>query len=86
MDPNLLEDAMRSAQTRGKLPKAVVVVDLYGECADYNAFADISRRYGVPMIEDAVEELGSTYRDRPADEFGRPTFNSHTSRRVCPSD
>lgn len=71
MDPNLLEDALRSAQTRGKLPKAVVAVDLYGQCADYNAIGEICRRYGVPMIEDAAEALGSTYHERPAGGFGR---------------
>jgi pyridoxal phosphate-dependent aminotransferase EpsN len=70
MDPNLLEDALRVGDGKGKRAKAVVAVDLYGQCADYDAITSICERFGVPLIEDAAEALGATYRCRPAGGFG----------------
>ena len=71
MDPNLLEDALESAQRRGARTRCVVVVDLYGQCADYDAISGICDRFGVPLVEDAAEALGATYRGRPSGGFGR---------------
>jgi dTDP-4-amino-4,6-dideoxygalactose transaminase len=71
IDPNLLEDALNAAQRGGKKPKAVVAVDLYGQCADYDAVSALCARFGVPLIEDAAEALGATYRGRPSGGFGR---------------
>jgi pyridoxal phosphate-dependent aminotransferase EpsN len=71
MDPNLLEDALKVSQARHSRPKAVVVVDLYGQCADYDVIGGICERFGVPLIEDAAEALGSSYRGRPSGGFGR---------------
>jgi dTDP-4-amino-4,6-dideoxygalactose transaminase len=71
MDPNLLEDAMKEARARSVRPKAVVVVDLYGQCADYDAITGICDRFDVPLVEDAAEALGATYRGRPSGGFGR---------------
>jgi dTDP-4-amino-4,6-dideoxygalactose transaminase len=70
LDPALLREALRDASTRGALPKALIVVDLYGQCADYDAILDACREYGVPVIEDAAEALGATYRGKPAGSFG----------------
>lgn len=70
LDPALLREALRDASARGALPKALVVVDLYGQCADYDAILDACREYGVPVIEDAAEALGATYRGKPAGSFG----------------
>ena len=70
MDPMLLCDALRDASTRGALPKALIVVDLYGQCADYDAILDACQEYEVPVIEDAAEALGATYRGKPAGSFG----------------
>jgi pyridoxal phosphate-dependent aminotransferase EpsN len=70
MDPNILRDELRAADRRGKLPKAVVVVDLYGQCADYEPIQAECDRYGVPILEDAAEALGACYRNRPAGTFG----------------
>jgi len=70
MDPALLREALRDASTKGALPKALIVVDIYGQCADYNAILDACREYGVPVIEDAAEALGATYHGSPAGSFG----------------
>jgi dTDP-4-amino-4,6-dideoxygalactose transaminase len=71
MDPNLLEDALVDAARRGRRPKAVIAVDLYGQCANYAAIEALCERFGVPLVEDAAEALGSTWRGRPAGSFGR---------------
>jgi dTDP-4-amino-4,6-dideoxygalactose transaminase len=80
MDPNLLEDELRRLDAAGRRPKAVVAVDLYGQCADYDAIGALCERYGVPLVEDAAEALGSTYRGKRAGRFGRLgvlSFNGH---------
>jgi pyridoxal phosphate-dependent aminotransferase EpsN len=71
IDPNLLEDAFKTAEIAGKRPKAAIVVDLYGQCANYGPISDICDRFGVPLVEDAAEALGATYDGRSAGGFGR---------------
>jgi len=66
LDPELLADAMSSAAKKNKLPRAVISVDLYGQCADLDAIRAICDRYGVPVIVDAAESMGSSYRGRHA--------------------
>ncbi|MCA9264410.1 MAG: aminotransferase class I/II-fold pyridoxal phosphate-dependent enzyme, partial [Planctomycetales bacterium] len=66
MDPNLVEKELTEAAGRGKLPKAIVVVDILGQCADIDAIQEVADRYEVPVLEDAAEALGATYRGRPA--------------------
>jgi len=70
LDPNILEDALRQRARRGKRPRALVVVDLYGQCADMDPILAICRRYGVPVLEDAAEALGAMYGERPAGTLG----------------
>jgi pyridoxal phosphate-dependent aminotransferase EpsN len=70
MDPALLAAAIEDGVRRGKRAKAVIVVDLYGQCADYHAIEPVCRDAGIPLIEDAAEALGATYHDRPAGTFG----------------
>lgn len=70
MSPDLLVEALARAAQRGRVPKAVVVVDLYGQCANYDRIVPICREYGVPVIEDAAEAVGSTYRGRSAGTLG----------------
>lgn len=70
MDPRLLEVELEQCANRGRLPKAVLVVDLYGQCADYASIGPICAKYGVPIIEDAAEALGATCGDHAAGRFG----------------
>jgi pyridoxal phosphate-dependent aminotransferase EpsN len=70
LDPSLLEEALRDGDRRGRRPKAVIAVDLYGQCADYDAIVPLCQRHGVPLIEDAAEALGATWRGKPAGGFG----------------
>jgi pyridoxal phosphate-dependent aminotransferase EpsN len=65
LDPNCLEDALRDADRRGRRPRAIIVVHLYGQSADMDAIVGIAERFGVPVLEDAAEALGATYRGRP---------------------
>jgi len=82
MDPGLLGEELESAAKRGKLPKAVIVVDLYGQCADYGPIIETCERYGVPVVEDAAEALGSTYKDMPAGSFGAVATFSFNGNKI----
>jgi dTDP-4-amino-4,6-dideoxygalactose transaminase len=70
MDPTLLEEELESRSRRGRLPAAVIAVDLYGRCADWRAIHALCDRYGVPVVDDAAEALGAGYAGRPAGAFG----------------
>lgn len=70
IDPNILRDALRDLDHQRRLPKAVICVDLYGQCADYEPILESCARYEVPLIEDAAEALGATYRSKMAGGFG----------------
>ncbi len=62
LDPQLVEDALHAKAKVGKLPKAVIVVHLYGQSADLDALESVCRRFDVPILEDAAEALGTHYR------------------------
>jgi len=70
MDPSIVEDLLAERARVGRMPGALVGVDLYGQCADWDPILAACDRYGVPVIDDAAEALGATYRGRPAGRFG----------------
>jgi dTDP-4-amino-4,6-dideoxygalactose transaminase len=82
MDPALLSDALDDAARRSALPKALIVVDLYGQCADYDPIIAACRRHGVYLVEDAAEALGATYRGRPAGAFGDLSILSFNGNKI----
>jgi pyridoxal phosphate-dependent aminotransferase EpsN len=70
LDPQILADALRDKARRNRLPRAVIVVDLFGQCVDFEPILELCRKYGVPVLEDAAEALGATYKGRPAGTLG----------------
>jgi pyridoxal phosphate-dependent aminotransferase EpsN len=85
MDPELLADALRGRAERGQLPRAVVVVHLYGQCADMGPILETCERYGVPVLEDAAEALGAEYRGRPAGTLGAVGVYSLNGNKIITS-
>ncbi|MBP6772075.1 MAG: aminotransferase class I/II-fold pyridoxal phosphate-dependent enzyme [Gemmatimonadaceae bacterium] len=82
MDPALLAQALDEAAMRETLPRAVVVVHLYGQCADIEPIADACARHGVLLIEDAAEALGAQYKGRAAGTFGDVGFFSFNGNKI----
>jgi pyridoxal phosphate-dependent aminotransferase EpsN len=70
LDPNILEDALRQRAQVNKLPRALVVVHIYGQCADMDPILALCGNYDVPVLEDAAEALGAEYQNRPAGTLG----------------
>lgn len=86
MDPGLLGEALRERAAVGRLPKAVVVVHLYGQSADLDPILEVCGQYEVPVIEDAAEALGATYKGRPVGTFGRAgTFSFNGNKIITTS-
>jgi dTDP-4-amino-4,6-dideoxygalactose transaminase len=66
IDPALVAAVLDERAEQGRMPAAVIAVDLYGQCADADSLAEACSRHGVPLIEDAAEALGARYRGRSA--------------------
>ena len=71
MSPQALAKALEDANNKGQLPKAVIVVNLYGQSADYDALQLLCDRFEVPIIEDAAESLGASYKGQASGTLGR---------------
>src|SRR5690606_7560697 len=71
MSPNALRKAFAAANKEGRLPKAVIVVNLYGQSAKMDELMAICNEYDVPVIEDAAESLGSLYKGRKSGTIGK---------------
>jgi len=71
MCPNALEEAVQDRISKGKKPKAMIVVHLYGMPAKMEEINEIAAKYDIPVIEDAAEALGSTYKNQACGTFGR---------------
>ena len=82
MDPALLADFLAQRARRGRLPKAVVLVHLYGQSADIDAIRALCQEYGVALIEDAAEALGSTYKDKSPGAFGLAGIFSFNGNKI----
>jgi pyridoxal phosphate-dependent aminotransferase EpsN len=82
MSPEALEKAFKEASSEGKLPKAVIVVNLYGQSAKMEEILSICNQYGVPIIEDAAESLGSTYKGKASGTFGKYGIYSFNGNKI----
>ena len=71
MSPQALARAFVVAESKGQLPKAVIVANIYGQSADMDAITSICDGYDVPVVEDAAESLGASYRGKPSGSLGR---------------
>ena len=82
LDPELLTKELDRSARVGELPKAVIAVDLYGQCADYKRITEACKRHGVLLISDAAESLGASYRGRPAGSFGDMAILSFNGNKI----
>lgn len=82
MDPGLLEEALEDAARAVRLPKAVVAVDLYGQCCDYDRLETLCARYGVPLVIDAAEALGARYKGRSSGTAGYAAVFSFNGNKI----
>jgi pyridoxal phosphate-dependent aminotransferase EpsN len=82
MDPVLLELELGERAASGELPKAVIVVHLYGQCADMDPILAVCERYGIPVVEDAAEALGANYKGRAAGGMGAFSFFSFNGNKI----
>ena len=82
LDPNLLEEELVDCARRGRLPQGVVVVDMLGQSADMDAILQITQRYEIPVIEDAAEALGATYKGQAAGAAGWASAFSFNGNKI----
>jgi dTDP-4-amino-4,6-dideoxygalactose transaminase len=82
IDPALVAQELEERARTGRLPAALVTVDLYGQSADYDTLVAQCDRYEVPLIEDAAEALGATYRGRGVGSFGRAGVFSFNGNKI----
>ncbi|HSW19397.1 MAG TPA: aminotransferase class I/II-fold pyridoxal phosphate-dependent enzyme [Ramlibacter sp.] len=82
MSPQALERAFEWARAQGRMPRCVIIVNLYGQSADMDALLPICERHGVPVLEDAAESLGATYKGRPSGSFGHIGIFSFNGNKI----
>ncbi|RLQ96278.1 aminotransferase class I/II-fold pyridoxal phosphate-dependent enzyme [Falsibacillus albus] len=71
MSPLALAAALREAAIKGKLPKAVVIVNLYGQSAKMDELIPLCEQYDIPVVEDSAESLGSFFKGKASGTFGK---------------
>ena len=81
-DAELIVTQLERAAKRNTLPRAMIIVDLYGQCADYDPIVAACRHHGVTLIEDAAEALGATYKGKPAGSFGDLSILSFNGNKI----
>ncbi len=82
MSPELLAAELDAARSRGRMPAAVIVVDLYGQCADFDEIRPLCEAHGIPIIEDAAEAVGATYKGTAAGTLGDSGVYSFNGNKI----
>ena len=79
---NMSSSALKKAFEKYPNPKAVIVVNLYGQSADYDRITEICGKYNVPVIEDAAESLGAVYKNKMTGTIGRFGIYSFNGNKI----
>ena len=79
---NMSPEALRNAFEKYPSPKAVIAVHLYGTCAKLDEIMEICAQHGVPLVEDAAESLGSTYKGKHTGTFGKIGIYSFNGNKI----
>lgn len=82
MSPIALEKAFKDAKVTGRMPKAVIVVNLFGQSAKMDEILTICNYYNVPIIEDAAESLGATYKGKQTGTLGKLGVYSFNGNKI----
>jgi dTDP-4-amino-4,6-dideoxygalactose transaminase len=82
MDPDLLAKEINACAERGRLPKAVIPTDLYGQCTDLDRILEICAPYAIPVVVDAAEALGATYKGRGAGAGAKAAIFSFNGNKI----
>lgn len=80
--PNQLEVAIKDRIAKGKKPKAIVAVHLYGMPYKVDEITKISEKYGIPVVEDSAEALGSSYKGKKCGTFGAISILSFNGNKI----
>src|SRR5690606_25017547 len=82
MDVRLLRDFMHQCSAQGRLPRAVLPVDLYGQCGNYAELFHICSEFGVPRVVHAAESLGARFNGKPAGSVGEAAILSFNGNKI----
>ena len=82
IDPDLLRSALQEAAAKGRLPKAIIPTDLYGQSCDLDQLEAIVQEYGVRLIVDSAESAGASYRERKAGTGGDMAILSFNGNKI----
>ena len=82
MDLDLLAEEIEISKQRGKLPKAVIPTDLYGQCADMDRILEVCKPYEIPVISDSAESLGASYKGRSAGAGAKAAIFSFNGNKI----
>ena len=82
LDPDLFRAALDKRAKIGKLPKAIVIVHLYGQSCDIDPILEACNAYEIPLIEDAAESLGASYKNRSPGSFGKIGIFSFNGNKI----
>ncbi len=82
MDPDLLAEELEACRKRGRLPKAVIPTDLYGQCADLDRILAACAPYDIPVVSDAAEALGAAYKGRSPGQGARAVIFSFNGNKI----
>lgn len=82
MSAKALKKALIEADKKGELPKAVIIVNLYGQSADYDELLNLCNQYEIPVVEDAAESLGATYKGKKSGSIGHYGIFSFNGNKI----